>query len=118
MTLAGENAYPQPVTSVVYRVRGLWGVVLIRNNAIIGTASNRHTWARLERHLPLPVTVNQRFVLLSVVKDVTRRRLCDGVPADSPGRDIELSASPPRRLLDRSQGQSRKSTLGSTERVP
>jgi len=76
--------------------------------------SSGHTWARFERHLPLPMTVNQCFVLLSIIEKVTRRRLCDGVSADSPSRDVKLSTSPPCRLLDRSQGQSRKKHSGLT----
>jgi len=79
---------------------------------------NRHTWARLERHLPLPMTVNERLVLLSVVKEVARRRLCDGVPADSPGRDVELSTSPPCRLLEKGHKVNHGKALGSNERVP
>ena len=38
LNLGRRNAYPQPVTSVVDCVRGLWDNVLVRNNAIIGVA--------------------------------------------------------------------------------
>ena len=55
------------------------------------------------------MTVNQRLVLLSIFEEVAGRSLGDGISADSPRRDVELSAPSPRGLLDRSQGQSRKS---------
>ena len=55
------------------------------------------------------MAVNERLVLFFVLEEVTGRRLGHGVPADCPRRDVKLSASPPCRLLDNSQGRSRKS---------
>lgn len=97
------------MTSVVYRVRGFYRGVRIGNNAIIGI-SDGHTRAWLKRYLSLSMAMNERLVLPFIVEEVTGRRLSDGVSANSPSRDVELSASPPCRLLDRPRGRSRNST--------
>ena len=73
------------------------------------------TRARLERHLPFFVAVNERFILFIIIEDVTGCRLGDGVSAYSPRRDVKLSASSPCGLLKRSQVRSRNSIqLGRT----
>jgi len=50
------------------------------------------------------MAVNERFVPLLVIKDVTGRRLGNSVSANSPRRNIKLSASPPCGLLNQITG--------------
>ena len=47
------------------------------------------------------MAVNERLVLSFVVEEVTGRRLSNGIPTNGPSCNVELSASPPCRLLDR-----------------
>ena len=52
--------------------------------------------------------MDERLILFVVVEEVTGRGLGDAVSANSPRRDVELSASSPCGLLDKFQGRSRR----------
>lgn len=52
--------------------------------------------------------MDKRLILFVVVEEVTGRGLGDAVSANSPRRDVELSASSPCGLLDKLQGRSRR----------